>query len=80
MNTQDALSWIAEIFEEPASRISAATERKDVPGWDSLGTLSLIAALDEKFDIQIDEKEIEAMASVDDIFVVLRRHGKLAEA
>lgn len=80
MNTQDALSWIAEIFEEPASRISAATERKDVPGWDSLGTLSLIAALDEKLDIHLDEQEIEAMARVEDIFAVLRRHGALAEA
>lgn len=79
MNTQDALSWIAEVFEEPAGRIDAATERSAIPGWDSLGTLSLIAALDEKFDIHLDEKEIEAMAKVDDILAVLRRQGALAE-
>lgn len=80
MNTQDALSWIAEIFEEPAGRISTTTARASIPGWDSLGTLSLIAALDEKFDIHIDEQEIEKMAKVEDIFAVLRRHGALAEA
>lgn len=80
MNAQEALSWIAEIFEEPAGRIAASTARSSIPGWDSLGTLSLIAALDEKFDIHIDEQEIERMAKVDDIFVVLRRHGALAEA
>jgi acyl carrier protein len=79
MNTQEALNWIAEVFEEPAGRITAATERKAIPGWDSLGTLSLIAALDEKFDIHVDEQEIEAMAKVEDVFAVLRRHGALAE-
>jgi acyl carrier protein len=80
MNTQEALNWIAEVFEEPAGRIAATTERKAIPGWDSLGTLSLIAALDEKFDIHVDEQEIEAMAKVEDIFAVLRRHGALTDA
>lgn len=80
MTHQDILAWIAEVFEEPAGRLKAETERKDVPGWDSLGTLSLIAALDEKFDIHLDEAEIDALASVQDIFALLRRHGALAEA
>jgi len=80
MNTQEALAWITEVFEEPAGRISAATARKDIPGWDSLGTLSLIAALDEKFDIHLGEDEIEAMSSVEDVFTILRRHGALAAA
>lgn len=77
MNTQEALSWIAEVFEEPAGRINAGTKRPEIPGWDSLGTLSLIAGFDEKFDIHIDEAEIDALASVEDIFGVLRRFGKL---
>jgi acyl carrier protein len=80
MNQHQALQWIAEVFEEPAARVAAETERKDIAGWDSLGTLSLIAALDEKFDIQLDEQEIEAMARVEDILAVLRRAGALAEA
>jgi len=80
MNTQEALRWIAEVFEESADRINAATARDAIPGWDSLGTLSLIAALDERFDIHLNEQEIEAMAKVDDILAVLRRQGALAEA
>ncbi len=80
MNHQDILAWIAEVFEEPAGRVRPDTERKDIPGWDSLGTLSLIAALDEKFDIHLDEAEIDALASVQDIVELLRRHGALAEA
>ena len=80
MKTDEALNWIAEVFEEAPGRIGATTKRSEIPGWDSLGTLSLIAALDEKFDIHLDENEIDAMASVQDIFAVLRRHGQLAEA
>lgn len=80
MDTKNALNWIAEIFEEPAGRIAAGTSRESIAGWDSLGTLSLIAALDEKFDIHLDEKEIEAMSVVQDILRVLQRHGALTEA
>lgn len=77
MSVQQALAWVAEIFEEPAGRIAADTARSSVPGWDSLGTLSLIAALDEKFDIHLNESEIENMAGVEDILAVLRRNGAL---
>ena len=77
MKSDDALSWISEVFEESPGRISAATPRLDIPGWDSLGTLSLIAALDERFDIHLSEQDIEGMQCVGDIFEILRRHGAL---
>lgn len=80
MNTQDALSWIAEVFEESVDRVKPGTVRASIPGWDSLGTLSLIAALDERFDIHLSESEIEAMTKVEDILSLLRRQGALAEA
>ena len=77
MKTPDALNWIAEVFEEPAGRISAETMRKDILGWDSLGTLTLIAALDERFDIHLSEKDIDAMKRVGDVLDILARNGKL---
>lgn len=80
MNTQESLEWISEVFEESPGRISAGTARSAIPGWDSLGTLSLIAGFDEKFDIQLSEQEIEGMTSVEDILAILRRHGALQDA
>jgi len=77
MTSQEALTWIGEIFEEAPGRIAATTAREEIPGWDSLGTLSLIAALDERFDIQLAEDEIEGLKNVDDIFGILRRAGAL---
>ena len=77
MQTQQALSWISEVFEEVPGRLTASTLRTDVPGWDSLGTLSLLAALDERFDIHLSEQDIEGLQSVNDIFDILRRHAAL---
>lgn len=78
MSELDALGWVCEVFEEPPGRIRAATLRDEVPAWDSLGTLTLIAAFDERFDIQLSEGDIEGMKCVDDILGILRRHGALA--
>jgi acyl carrier protein len=80
MKTQDALSWVAEVFEESPGRIAATTSRKEIPGWDSLGTLSLIAGLDERFDIHLSEQEIDGMQGVADLLDILRRHGALEAA
>jgi acyl carrier protein len=80
MNIEQALEWIAEVFEEGPGRITATMPRVEIPGWDSLGTLSLIAALDERFDIQLSEQDIEGMQSVADLFDILRRQGALQDA
>lgn len=80
MNIEQALEWIAEVFEESPGRIVTTTLRKEIPGWDSLGTLSLIAALDERFDIHLSEQDIEGMQGVGDLFEILRRQGALQGA
>lgn len=80
MKTEEALAWIAEVFEEPSANVAADTARKRIPGWDSLGTLTLIAALDERFDIHLSENDMQGMQQVGDILEILRRNGALEEA
>ncbi len=80
MKTEDALTWIAEVFEEPPGQLAADTARKKIPGWDSLGTLTLIAALDERFDIHLSEKDMDGMQQVQDILDILSRNGALEDA
>ncbi len=79
MKQREALDWIAGVFEEAPGRIEASTPRDVIPGWDSLGTLSLIAGLDERFDIHLSEQEIEGLQGVGDVFAILRRHGALED-
>jgi acyl carrier protein len=39
--------------------------------------LTLIAGLNERFDLTVEVDELSAMTRVDDILAVLRRAGKL---
>jgi acyl carrier protein len=77
MNQQEALAWIADVFEESTENIRPETQKDDVPGWDSLGILALIAALDRDFEIVLDPEVIQAMASVEEILQVLRQNGRM---
>jgi len=79
MTQNEVISWIADMFEFPRENISASTQRSDIPAWDSLGLLTLMAALDEDLDIQLDETELDALQSVQAVIDVIKEHGKLDE-
>jgi acyl carrier protein len=46
---------------------------RDYEEWDSLSRLSLIAALDEEYDLQIEDKEFEKLVTVGDLLQVVER-------
>ena len=77
-NEQEALRWIAGIFEEsPAARSRRKPSREDIPLGIRWACLLLMAAMDEEFDIVMSDDDIKSMQKVDDILAVLRKHGKL---
>jgi acyl carrier protein len=79
MTTLEATRWIAELFEESAERVTPETPRDAVSAWDSLGELTLMADMDEKFGIVLTDTQLKAMVKVDDILQVLRDNGRLAD-
>lgn len=79
MNAEDALKWIADLFEESIDDVQPETQRDEMPAWDSLGSLTLIAGMDETFDILLSDEDIQSMDRVDDILEILRKNGKLEE-
>ena len=76
-NTEEALQWVAELFEENPTNIKPDTPRKQVAAWDSLGMLTIMARLDEEFGIILDEENLAQFVKVGDILEVLRLHGCL---
>ena len=74
----EALKWIAELFEEPGRPLTPDIPRNALAAWDSLGVLTLIAALDETFGIAVMDADIQRFTTVGDILEILRRNGKLA--
>ena len=77
MNAEEALAWIAELFEEAVENISPETPRDEIPAWDSLGILTLMARLDEDFEILLEEEEVQELRSIGDILDALKRYEKL---
>ena len=77
MTKEEALEWIAELFEESVESILPETQRDEIPAWDSLGILTLMARLDEDFEILLEEEEVQELRGVNDILDALHRHGKL---
>jgi acyl carrier protein len=77
MKQEEALLWIAEIFEEPKENVKPETLREEIPGFDSMGVLALMAALDKDFDLVLTEEDIRTITKVGDILQFLERNGKL---
>lgn len=77
MNVDEALSWIAELFEEPVDAIRPEVSAEDIPAWDSLGILTLMAGLDEEYGIQLSDEELQNLNTVNDILDLLKRYGHL---
>lgn len=78
MTESEVLAWIANLFEESPDNIAPETARESIEAWDSLGTLSLIAGLEEKFEILVSEDELRQLRRVGDILELIRKAGKLA--
>lgn len=77
MNMDEAIEWIADLFEEPVENIQPETLKEDIPAWDSLGVLALMASLDEDFGILLTEEEMQELEKVNDIFDIIKRNGKM---
>ena len=71
---------ICRIFKETFGEqvFNLKTSIGNIDGWDSLGHMRLILALENKFDIKFDYSEIVELSSVEAIQEFLRKKGKLS--
>jgi acyl carrier protein len=65
----------AEIFKMDPSRVSDDLTPEEVQGWDSLGHLSLIEALEMSFNVHFEDGDLTEMDSVGKIKSLLRLRG-----
>ncbi len=77
MTEKEAIDWVAGMFNESPGDISPETLREDIPEWDSIGVLTLMAEMDEKFDIVLSDEQTNGMTTVSDILELLREKGNL---
>jgi acyl carrier protein len=67
-----ASAILAEVFGLDPDEIGPGTSKETVENWDSLGHLTLVMALEDEFDIQLDDEETGAIVTFPLITAVVR--------
>lgn len=69
MSINEFIEKFSEAVEiEDASTLSADTEFRTLSEWNSLAYLSVIALLDEEFDVQIEMADFKKLNTIQEIF------------
>lgn len=71
---------IADVFGLDPGEVGPQTSIDDVEAWDSLQHLTVVLALEEEFDVQLDDEETIAAVSVPMIAEIVREHLEVLEA
>ena len=61
-----------QFYDTDASEIKAETEFKELDEWSSLIALSVIAMVDEEYDIAIKGDDIRNSKTVEDLFNIVK--------
>lgn len=65
---QQFIAHFAEALETNPAELSADTEFKNLPNWDSLAALSVIAMVDEHYEASIGGDELERAQTLADLW------------
>ena len=72
MGLKEFIENFADQFDETdASEITANTVFKDLDEWSSLTALSIIAMVDEEYDVTLKGDDIRNANTVDDLFNIV---------
>ena len=69
MTTMEKLTAIfREVFDDDDIVIGTTTTANDIDGWDSLSHVNLIVAVEAKFNIRFNQKELLKFKNVGDLY------------
>lgn len=63
---------MAEIFQVSEDKITRGTGQDDLEGWDSVGHLNLMLALEQEFSVALEVEDLSALTSVPEILDYLK--------
>ncbi len=68
MTTMDALTEVfRQVFADPEITLAPDTTANDVDGWDSMSHVNLIMAVENRFNIRFNQKEVMGFRNVGDL-------------
>ena len=69
------LEALKEAIEAEDKEINMEDRFKEYEEWDSLAQLSLIAALDEAFGVEIEDEDFQKLETVSDLFNAVKERS-----
>lgn len=70
---QQILDVFRDVFSAPTNVDTGELIYNDYPGWDSVGHMTLVAALEEKFDCMLEMDDILDMSSYAKVCEIMSR-------
>jgi len=72
MDIQEFIQNFADQFEDtPIEEFKAETAFRDLDEWSSLLALSIMAMVDEEYDVQLKAEEMRQAQTIEDLFKVV---------
>ena len=73
MNLEQFIENFADVFDETdPDTINATTQFKDLEEWSSLLALSVIAMIDEEYDVEFRGDDIRGSNTVEDLYNIVK--------
>lgn len=60
--------FLEELDVVDLTNIEPSTDFKNIPGWDSVNALIIIAMIEEKFDIRMTGSDMEECKTIEDLY------------
>ena len=74
MNIQEFIEKFAEAIDLEATELTAETEFRTLDEWDSVAYISVIAMMDEEYDIQIEMPTFKTLKTLGAIAEYIEKH------
>ncbi len=75
---QEVMAIVADIAEVEIDEVSPDSQLEDL-GIDSLGGLRIVAAVEKKYGLVIEEQAISKIRTMPDIFALVEQHADKVE-
>ena len=73
MNQNEFLNHFREALElESQSEVKMGVAFKGLEEWDSLALLSLIAMLDEEYEVELESEDFDNLNTVEDLYLFVK--------
>lgn len=66
---------VSDVFALGHMTLTDATTPGEIPGWDSLGNINVMYALETEFGLQFDDADFSPVRDIGELKDRLRRHG-----